>query len=681
MPPGGGRSRAGTSPKIKNIKATVKRSLSLLLIDKLRFSLVFLSALLAIICLISGPKIMGNATNTIFNGVVSKMTSSYVIDGIKKQSPQIEALPKDEQDKLINEQLSKMSKDDLVSQLKKTGNNQIADMLQKVDIKLGVNAGIDFGELGYYILLIILVYTFQFMMFSMTNWLSNTMICRMCKDIRRSIEIKLHNLPLNYFDSNTKGDIMSRMSNDLDNLSQSLTQSASQILTSVFQVIAILFMMFQISWDLTLVALCVLPLSAVIIVFLMKKAQPQFVKQWKLTGTINGFVEDAFTGHTEIRLNRQQFNQMKQFDEYNEQLKKATTIGQLISGLIQPITQFISNLGYVLIAILGCLKVTSGSLSLGDVQAFIQYSRQFSMPVGQIANMLNLLQSGMASAERIYEILDTADEVDHVDIESNKEHPLIGIKGFASTNNNKTPIVEFENVSFSYDLKTPLIQNFNFKVYKNDTIAIVGPTGAGKTTIINLLMRFYDVQEGAIKINGVNIKDMSRHELRSMFGMVLQDTWMFNGTIEENLKYGLQKGETVSNEQFMDITKSTFVDQFVQKLPQTYSLQYDDENSILSQGEKQLLTIARASFSNPEILILDEATSSVDTRTETLVYKAMSDLQKDRTSFVIAHRLSTIRNADVIIYIDNGQIVEQGSQDELLALNGKYASLYHSGIA
>lgn len=691
--PGGNMAALAASGKTKKIMPTIKRSFGMLIADRLRFAVVFITAVLAVATMVAGPKLLGNATNTIFEGVISKTITAQVLQKLETDNPAIKGISDAQKDKL----LATVTKDKLLNQLKNTGQEQQAEMLKDMNITLKTSAGIDFNKLGSQLLFVLFIYILSFLMYSSTNWITNTMVNRMAAKLRGQIARKLNTLPLSYFDTNTKGDIMSRTANDLDNLSNALNQTASQILTSLFQIGFILVMMLSISWELTIIALLVVPVSFLVITFLMKKAQPMFVKQWKITGDLNGFIEDAFTGHTEIRLNRQQYNQMQQFDEINEQLCVATTKAQFLSGLIGPINQFFSNMGYVLIAIIAGLRVASGNIMLGDMQAFIQYSRQFSMPLGQIAGMMNMLQSGMASAERVFEVLDTVDEVDAVDVlgdavgddittmKKTQQEAKDRDKADANTDlhlDTSKPIVEFDNVEFSYSPDKPLIRNFNLKVWPKQTIAIVGPTGAGKTTIINLLMRFYDIKAGSIKLYGRDIRQISRHQLRAFFGMVLQDTWMFDGSIEENIKYGLPLNSDINEKDFLDVTRSTSVDTFVRKFPGGYQMPYNDENSILSQGEKQLLTIARASVSNPEILILDEATSSVDTRTEVLVYEAMNKLQENRTSFVIAHRLSTIRNADIIIYIKDGQIVEQGSQKELLANpNGEYSKLFNSQFA
>jgi ATP-binding cassette subfamily B protein len=471
-------------------------------------------------------------------------------------------------------------------------------------------------------------------------------------------------MPLSYYDKTSRGEIMSRTTNDLDNLTQAINQTGGDLIFMTLMVLSVIFMMFWTSWVLALIAVVTIPVSFIVIGIIMSKSQPQFRKQWAETGKLNGHIEEAFTGHSLIKAYGKKGEFEADFDKHNEDLRKASFKAQFISGTIMPIMNFMTNINYVLVAFVGGLRVASGTMSLGDVQAFIQYSRQFSQPLGQISQMVNTLQSGAASAERIFEILDAPEEDQQVGLSLDK----------IETNGE----IEFKHVDFAYDPDRPLIKDMNLVAHPGKTVAIVGPTGAGKTTLVNLIMRFYEIDAGEIDLDGVSTLDMSRTALRKNVGMVLQDSWLFKGTIRENLEYGLPEGKRISSEKFLEATKATYVDNFVQSLPNGYETVLDAEGDIVSVGEKQLLTIARAFLSDPDILILDEATSSVDTRTEVLVQKAMNKLRSNRTSFVIAHRLSTIRDADVIVVMDKGSIVEQGSHDELIRQGGFYANLYQS---
>ncbi len=479
--------------------------------------------------------------------------------------------------------------------------------------------------------------------------------------LRSDVEDKLSRLPLSYVDAQARGDLLSRVTNDIDNISQSLQQTLSQLLTSVLSLIGVLTMMFVISPALALVAAITIPTSLGIIRFVTSHSKKRFVAQWRHTGTLNAQIEEAFTGHALVKVFGQQHDVEERFEKKNEELYTASFGAQFISGIIQPAMMFLGNLNYVAIAVIGGLRVSSGSLSLGDVQAFIQYSRQFTQPMTQLASMANVLQSGVASAERVFELLD-ADEQSE-----DPEAPVVELDPRGR--------VEFEHVAFSYDPQNPLITDLSFVAEPGQTIAIVGPTGAGKTTLVNLIMRFYELDGGRITLDGHDIAEMTRHDLRANVGMVLQDTWLFSGTIRDNITYGnLDSNE----EQFHDAVRATYVDRFVHSLPDGYDTLIDDEGGTVSAGEKQLLTIARAFLADPAILILDEATSSVDTRTEVLIQKAMAALRSQRTSFVIAHRLSTIRDADLILVMNSGSIVEQGTHEELLRRHGAYFDLYNA---
>jgi len=482
--------------------------------------------------------------------------------------------------------------------------------------------------------------------------------------LRADVEEKLNRFPLRYIDNQPRGDLLSRVTNDIDNLAQSLQQTLSQLLTSTLQVLGVVIMMLTISPLLALVALVTIPLSLVIIKFIAKRSRGRFVAQWKHTGLLNAQVEETFTGHTLVKVYGRQGEVERRFNATNEELFEAGFAAQFISGTIQPAMMFLGNLNFVAVAVIGGLRVASGALSLGDIQAFIQYSRQFTQPITQLASMANVLQSGIASAERIFELLDAEEET--------SDELLPPLDGRLQGR------VEFSHVSFSYDPANPLIEDLSLVAEPGQTVAIVGHTGAGKTTLVNLIMRFYEIDDGTITLDGHDISKLRRRDLRAAMGMVLQDTWLFEGTIRENIAFG---NLDATEEQIRAAARATYVDRFVHSLPEGYDTVLDDEGGTVSAGEKQLLTIARAFLADPTILILDEATSSVDTRTEVLIQHAMAALRSNRTSFVIAHRLSTIRDADIILVMEQGRIVEQGSHEELLAHNGPYHALYHAQFA
>jgi ATP-binding cassette subfamily B multidrug efflux pump len=524
--------------------------------------------------------------------------------------------------------------------------------------------GIDTPALHRVLLGVMGVYAVSALMAYLQSYLLAGIVQRTVATLRGDVEAKLHRLPLRYVDRQQRGDLLSRVTNDIDNVSQSLQQSLSQLLNSSLTVLAVVTMMFVVSPLLALVTLVTVPLSMVVMRFIAKRSKPRFVAQWKHTGALNGLVEEAFTGHALVKVFGRSADVERRFREENQQLFLASFGAQFISGAIQPAMMFLGNLNYVAIAVVGGLRVASGTMTLGEVQAFIQYSRQFTQPLTQLAAMANVLQSGVASAERVFELLDVEEE------RADPELPLQRTQARGR--------IELRDVSFSYDPAHPLIQQLSLVAEPGHTIAIVGPTGAGKTTLVNLLMRFYELDAGAILLDGQDISKLTRRELRSSMGMVLQDTWLFRGTIRENLAFGNLEA---TEEQILAAARATYVDRFVHSLPQGYDTVIDDEGGTVSAGEKQLITIARAFLANPSILILDEATSSVDTRTEVLIQKAMAALRSNRTSFVIAHRLSTIRDADTILVMEAGRIVEQGSHAQLLAAGGAYAALYNAQFA
>jgi ATP-binding cassette subfamily B protein len=626
--------RGGAQPaqKSKDLRGTVRRLLARLRPERFKFVLALFLGVTSVGFVVSGPEILGRATNVLFNGIVGKELKPGTT---KAQAIQL---------------------------LRDHGHGQIASMIAGMNITPGI--GVDINELGRVLALGALVYLLGAAFSYFQGFTMAGLTQRVMSGMRRDVEAKLSRLPLRYFDSHPHGDVLSRVTNDIDNLTTTIQQGLSQLITSVLTIVGVMGMMFWISPLLAAVAAVTIPLALVVTLLIAKRSQVQFTAQWKQTGALNGLVEETHTGHELVQVFGQSGATIDEFARQNKLLYRASFRAQFLSGIIQPSMQFIANINYVVIAVLGGYRVASGLLSLGAVTAFIQYSRQFTMPITQIASQMNMLQSGLASAERVFEFLDADEEDPDVARAPDAGPPA---RGAAS--------VKLEKVCFRYEPDKPLIEDFTLDVAPGQTVAIVGPTGAGKTTIVNLLVRFYEIDSGHILLNGVDYRDLTRDEVRSAFGMVLQEAWMFAGSIHDNIGYG-KPGAT--DEEIVAAAKAAHVDSFVRTLPDGYATVLDEDASNLSSGQKQLLTIARAFLADQSILILDEATSNVDTRTEVLIQEAMARLREGRTSFVIAHRLSTIRNADTIIVMDQGRIVEHGNHGELMGQQGLYYSLYNS---
>lgn len=596
---GPGRGPGKTVEKAKDFKGTTKKLLNNYLSKyKLALVIVVIFAIGSTIFSIVGPKILGNATTEIFNGLVSKLSGG---------------------------------------------------------------SGIDFGKIGQILLTLLALYGLS-ALFSLIQGFTMTGVAqKLTYKMRNDLAKKINKLPMHYFDKKTKGEVLSIITNDIDTLSQNLNQSITQIITSICTLIGVLIMMFSISWEMTLVSLLILPVTVFIVKNVVGKSQKYFKKQQDYLGHVNGQVEEIYGGHTIVKAFNGENEAIKEFSKANKELYQSAWKSQFLSGLIFPIMNFIGNIGYVAVAILGGYLAIQGKITVGNIQSFIQYNKQFTQPINQIAQVSSMLQAMVAAAERVFEFLEEPEEVEDVENPKSTE----GLKGN----------ITFDHVKFGYDEDRIIINDFSAKVKDGQKIAIVGPTGAGKTTMVKLLMRFYDVKSGAILLDGINIKDFKREDLRKMFGMVLQDTWLFGGTIKDNIRYSKPDA---TDAEVIEAAKAAHVHHFIKTLPSSYDMVLNEESSNVSAGQKQLLTIARVILADPKILILDEATSSIDTRTELQIQAAMDNLMKGRTSFIIAHRLSTIKNADLILVINHGDIVEQGTHEELLAKGGFYADLYNS---
>ncbi len=625
--------------KAANFGPSFARLIGLLRPHAFAFALVSLAGAVGVVLAVIAPKVLGEATNIVFEGVVSAALGGQFPAGATQA--------------------------DVVEALRVAGQADFANMVAAMhDFQVG--AGVDFDRLRVVVLWVLAIYLGSALLSWIQGYVINIIMVRTMWRLREAVEAKINRLPLAYFDRVQRGELISRVTNDIDNITQMMQQSLSGALTAVLTVVGVLVMMFSISWQLALVALVALPLMGVIFGVIGPRSQKAFQMQWRKVGRLNARVEESFSGHALVRVFGRERDSREKFAVENEELFQASFRAQFLSGMMMPGLTFVGSLTYVGIAVLGGIMVTAGQLRLGDVQAFIQYSQQFTQPLAELGGMAAVVQSGTASAERVFELLDAEEQ----EPDAEDAPPLRRAQEAVSGG-----VIEFDHVSFSYSSERPLIRDLSFRVEPGQTVAIVGPTGAGKTTLVNLLMRFYELDEGRILLDGQDIAQLTRHDVRARTGMVLQDPWLFAGTIRENIRYG--RADATDDEIFA-AARATRVDRFVHSLPEGYDTVLDEDASNVSAGEKQLITIARAFVADPSLLILDEATSSVDTRTELLLQHAMAALREGRTSFVIAHRLSTIRDADLILVMEHGDIVEKGTHDELIAAEGAYWRLYRS---
>lgn len=643
-PMGGGM---GVGEKAKNFKQTLRTLIKYLKPFWVSIVLVFVFAIASTVFTILSPKILGNITNTVVDGYVNET----VYDKITANLPSGMKIP------------AGTTGADMISKMPADAISKIpADWLDKIKaLDLSSRPGIDFNKIAQTAILLLILYALSAGFSYVQGWIMSGISQKITYKFRRDISEKINKMPLKYFDLKTHGEVLSRVTNDVDTVSQTLNQSLTQIVTSITMIIGFLVMMFSISWQMTLIALLILPLSMGLVTSIIKKSQKHFKDQQNSLGEINGHIEEMYGGHNVMKVFNGEARSIAKFNKINDTLYVSAWKSQFLSGLMFPIMSFLGNLGYVGVSVLGGYLAIKGKVKIGDIQAFIQYMNQFNQPIAQTANTANVMQSTAAAAERVFEFLDEDEEIRET--ENSKE--IKKVKGE----------VVFDDVVFGYDSNKVIIKGFNAHVKPGQRVAIVGPTGAGKTTMVNLLMRFYDVNKGSIKVDGIDIRDMKRADLRKMFGMVLQDTWLFNGTIKENIAYG---SPNAREDEIIAAAKAAHVDHFIHSLPNGYDAVLNEEADNISEGERQLLTIARAMLAKTPMLILDEATSSVDTRTEILIQKAMDNLMKGKTSFVIAHRLSTIREADLILVMKDGNIVEQGKHNQLLLKKGFYYSLYNS---